>query len=327
MLVVLRALGLGDLLTAVPALRALSDAFPEHRRVLAAPVALAPLARLSGAVDEVVDTTPLASLHGALAHADLAVNLHGRGPQSHRILLDTQPHRLIAFAHHEVAESDGMPPWLEHEHEVARWCRLLCESGIPADPSRLDLPLPDRPVPAWMRGATIVHPGGKPSCRWPLERWTAVARVEHERGRTVLVTGGPGEVVLAAEVARLARLPVRAIVAGRTDLLDLAALVAAAGRVVCGDTGIAHLATALRTPSVVLFGPLSPSEWGPPPDRPWHRVLWAGRRGSPDAAVVHPGLLELDVPAVLSALHRLPSAMPSPTVSSPSASARHGRSP
>ena len=48
--VVLRALGLGDLLTVVPALRALAGAFPEHPLLLACPAALAPLARLSGAV-------------------------------------------------------------------------------------------------------------------------------------------------------------------------------------------------------------------------------------------------------------------------------------
>src|SRR5262249_6343706 len=47
-LLVLRALGLGDLLTAVPALCALADAFPAHRRVLAAPRALAPLALATG---------------------------------------------------------------------------------------------------------------------------------------------------------------------------------------------------------------------------------------------------------------------------------------
>ncbi len=315
LLVALRALGLGDLLTAVPALRALADAYPDHRRVLAAPAALAPLARLigavapraRGAVDEVFDTAPLAPLDRSLARPDVAVNLHGRGPQSHRLVLAAHPGRLIAFAHPDVVESAGLPCWVEDEHEVTRWCRLLRESGIPADPSRLDLPPPDRPVPGWMRGATVVHPGGKPSCRWPPERWGAVVGAELERGRNVVVTGGPGEVELATEVAHRGRLPPRAVLAGRTDLLDLAALVAAAGRVVCGDTGLAHLATALRTPSVVLFGPLSPAAWGPPPDRPWHRVLWAGRTGVAHASQPDPGLIELQVPSVLAELERLPA--------------------
>ena len=78
--VVLRALGLGDLLTAVPALRALADAFPRHPRLLATPAALAPLARASGAVDEVVPAEVLGQpLHRRLHGAGLAVNLHGRG--------------------------------------------------------------------------------------------------------------------------------------------------------------------------------------------------------------------------------------------------------
>ena len=53
--------------------------------------------------------------------------------------------------------------------------------------------------------------------------------------------------------------------AGRTDVVQLAALIARAGRVLCGDTGVAHLAPAFGIPSVVLFGPVPPSEWGPPP--------------------------------------------------------------
>ena len=86
---------------------------------------------------------------------------------------------------------------------------------------------------------------------------------------------------------------------------ELAAAIAVAGRVVCGDTGVAHLATALGTPSVVLFGPTSPSRWGPPRDRPIHRVLWAGRTGDPHASRPDPGLLAIGEDEVLQALEQL----------------------
>ena len=287
----LRALGLGDFLTAVPALRALADAFPDHRRVLAAPAAIEPLARLSATVDEVADTAPLAPLDPSLAGADIAVNLHGRGPQSTRLLKATQPRRLIAFG--------PGSEWVAGEHEVRRWCRLLRESGVPADPNRLDLP---RPRSAGVDGVTVIHPGAASGARrWPAQRWAAVARHEVRHGRAVVVTGGPDERRLAAEVAEGADLPDHAVLAGRTDLLHLAAVIAHAGLVLCGDTGVAHLATAFGTPSVVLFGPVPPSEWGPPTDRSQHVALWAGRRGDPHATEPDAGLLEMSVADVVQA--------------------------
>jgi ADP-heptose:LPS heptosyltransferase len=90
--------------------------------------------------------------------------------------------------------------------------------------------------------------------------------------------------------------------------MELAAAVSAAARVVSGDTGVAHLATALRRPSVVLFGPTSPLLWGPPPGRPWHRALWAGMTGDPHADTPDRGLLRLHVTDVLGALADLPPA-------------------
>src|SRR4051794_35502744 len=121
-LVVLRALGLGDFLTAVPALRALQAAFPDHRRLRRAPTWLEPLAALlGGAVSEIVDVEGRAAVPAALppvAHgADVAVNLHGRGPQSTELLRATLPGRLVAFG------LPGGPAWRAEEHEVARWCR------------------------------------------------------------------------------------------------------------------------------------------------------------------------------------------------------------
>jgi ADP-heptose:LPS heptosyltransferase len=324
LLLVYRPLGLGDLLCAVPALRALRDGFPGHRIVLCAPAALEPIARLSGAVDEVLDTAPLAV--PALRGADLAVNLHGRGPQSHRAVLASEPRRMIAFAAPPVPwppgpDTAGTAPfasgggldwsagdqdvdrWSRHvlewragEREVDRWCRLLTESGIPSDPSRLDLPRPAPAVGA-VGGATVIHPGAASGARrWPAERWAAVARAERDAGRRVVVTGSAAERALAEAVAGDAGY----VLAGRTDAAGLAAIVASAGRVFCGDTGVAHLATAFGTPSVVLFGPTPPSEWGPPPGRAQHVVLYRGGRGDPHADAPDPGLLEITVADVLA---------------------------
>jgi ADP-heptose:LPS heptosyltransferase len=300
---VLRALGLGDLLVAVPALRGLRAAYPAHRLVLAAPAGLAPLARLTGAIDELLPADGVAAppvLPAVPVPPALAVNLHGRGPQSTRALLGLRPARLSAYAHPELPELDG-PEWTDTEHEAARWCRLLAHHGVPADPGDLELARPPGPGPA--PGAVVVHPGAAHrSRRWPPDRYAAVAGALHRHGHRVVVTGGPAERPLATEVARLAGLPPAAVLAGDTDLLGLAALVAHARLVLCGDTGAGHLATAYRTPSVLLFGPTPPAEWGPP-DRPEHLVLWHGTgRGQPRADRVDPALLAVQVPEVLAAV-------------------------
>jgi ADP-heptose:LPS heptosyltransferase len=117
----------------------------------------------------------------------------------------------------------------------------------------------------------------------------------------VLLTGSARESAVAGLIAGKAGLAPGRVLAGRTDLDRLAKLVAGAGRVVSSDTGIAHLATALGTPSVVLFGPTPPQEWGPPPD-PRHTTLWAGRRGDPHAHEPDPGLLAIEPGTVIEAL-------------------------
>ena len=302
-LLVLRPLGLGDLLTAVPALRALARAHPFHEHVLAAPLQLSSLALLSGAVDRVVPARPLEPLPEECEGADLAIDLHGRGPGSHRVLLARHPQRLIAFYNAEVPETRGFPRWRDDEHEVDRWCRLLRESGIPADRGDLGIDPPPLEPPAVARGAIVVHPGaGYPARRWPADRWAAVTR---SLGPHVVITGSAEERALALSVGGMAGIGAERILAGRSDILELAAIVASARLLISADTGIAHLATALGTPSVVLFGPSAPSRWGPPADRPWHRVLWKGRVGDPNGMRPDPGLVAITVEEVLDASSRV----------------------
>jgi hypothetical protein len=264
---------------------------------------------------------------------DLAVDLHGRGAPSHRLLSALHPRRLIAFADPEGGYPHG-PSWRADEHEVRRWCRLLEEEGIASDPEDLDLipstgagtsmgagastgmgagtrldlrpnPNPDLlPHAPTADGVLIVHPGAaSASRRWGASRFATVAR---ELGGRVLITAGPGEERLGAEVVAAAGLPEDALITG-LGLDALAALVARAALVVSGDTGIAHLATAVRTPSVVLSGPVPPAEWGPPA-RPWHVALWHGHpgyRGDPHGTCIDPALDAITPTEVLDAARRV----------------------
>jgi len=289
----LRALGLGDLLTAVPALRGLRRAHPEQRLVLATPGWLEPVAMLTGAVDGVLPTAPLSRVPGWPPR--LAVNLHGRGPQSTQLLRELRAGEIWAY------DTAGAPAWDDGEHEVQRWCRLLEAHGVECDPLALDLAAPDEPPLAG--GLTVVHPGGAAAARrWPASRWSVVAEALADAGHDVVVTGSNDELDLARAVAAGAGLAPDAVVAGRLDLTGLCAVVACARLVLSADTGVAHLATAYRTPSLVLFGPVPPSRWGPPAVRRQHAVLWSGTTSDPFAAEPDPGLLLLTPDDVLAAL-------------------------
>jgi ADP-heptose:LPS heptosyltransferase len=302
---VLRALGIGDLATAVPALRGLRAARPTEEIVLAAPAWLSPLARLTGAVDRVLPVDGLDVPAIPVPPPRLAVNLHGRGPRSHRLLAGTCPEKMFAFACPAAGFRDG-PEWTQAEHEVRRWCRLLAGYRIASYPT--DLLLHPPAIPPVARGVTIVHPGAKyPARRWPRGRFARVAQELERAGHHVVVTGSPAELRLAARVAALAKLPEDRVLAGRTDVGDLAALVADADLVVCGDTGIGHLATGYGTPSVLLFGPTPPAWWGPLIEPARHRVLWHGEKHPgpvrrPGRRAPHPALAAITVDEVLETI-------------------------
>lgn len=296
---VLRALGLGDALTGVAALRGVRRAWPDRRVVLAGPAATGAWLRDLGVVDDVLAADGLAPLAWERT-GHLAVNLHGRGPQSHRALAATRPSRLVGFA---TSEHPDGPTWRADEHEVARWCRLVTSAGGPCDASDLRLAVP--PDTSTAPGTVLLHPGAASgSRRWPVERWGDVARALVDAGLDVTLTGGTTEADLCAAVAERSGRDVR-VLAGVLDLPGLAGVVAGARLLVCGDTGVAHLGTAVGTPSVLLFGPTPPRWWGPAIDADRHAVLWHGhphRPGDPHGTDVDPALAAITVDEVLEAV-------------------------
>ena len=305
-ILVIRALGLGDLLTAVPALRGLRRAYPGSVITLAAPGWLRPLLEPIDAVDGLFEVSTLDRIGPLSPTPDLVVNLHGAGPQSIDAAVRTGAERIITHCHPARPDLDG-PDWRLDLHEVERWCRLLRWSGVPVDAGDLRLARPAIPPAQGSEsiGVVVIHPGASAgSRRWPVERFGTVAGDLARSGRQVLVTGSESEFDLANEVVTAAGLPQVGSVAGRLTLDQLAGLVADASLVISGDTGVAHLASAYATPSVLLFGPTPPALWGPPVDGP-HTVLWHGGRGDPHADAPDPSLLEIGVDEVLAAAEAL----------------------
>ncbi|MCG5121079.1 glycosyltransferase family 9 protein [Streptomyces albidoflavus] len=308
-LLVLRALGLGDLLAGVPALRALRRAFPDHHLVLAAPENLREAAEATGAVDALFPAYAPGRGVPDLRHwpgppPQIAVDLHGTGFLSREALAVLAPERLLAYA-----PPPGRPAVLRPrrpEHERERWCRLLRAHGVPADSG--DLLLAPPRLASLAPDAVVVHPGADAAARrWPAERYAEVAATLARRGHRVVVTGGPGEDALVGAVADAAGIAPRDVFAGGLPFPRLSALIASARLLISGDTGPAHLAAAHAVPSVTLFGPVPPSAWGPPP-LPRHAALWhTGPPGDPHGTVPDPQLLRITVDEVLTAAaNRLP---------------------
>ncbi|WP_144711936.1 glycosyltransferase family 9 protein [Curtobacterium pusillum] len=302
-LLVLRAIKLGDLLVAVPALHALRRAFPDHRITLATTAWLAPVVELVP-VDVHLAQHGLDHPIGVPAGAvDVAVNLHGAGPESSDLVAALGARRVIGHA--DPSNGFAGPEWPDAVHERERWARLLEWHGIPADPDDVGIARPAAP-PA-VAGAAVVHVGAFHGARhWPTDRFAEVVRGLRERGLDVVLTGGADDVERAAAVAQAAGLAPEAVLADRLALQEFAGVIAAARLVVTVDTGAAHLASAYGIPSVVVFGPAPPEAWGPPASGP-HVVLTDAsvRRGDVFADDPDPALLAIGPEDVLAAVDRL----------------------
>jgi ADP-heptose:LPS heptosyltransferase len=110
----------------------------------------------------------------------------------------------------------------------------------------------------------VIQPGARYWFKaWPPERFAELAdRLNDRFGSQILVAGSPDEEPLTQSVVRQANSRPVAI-AGRSDVRTLAALLKRSALFVGNDTGAMHIAAAMGTPVVGLFGPSNPREWGP----------------------------------------------------------------
>jgi ADP-heptose:LPS heptosyltransferase len=298
---VFRALMLGDLLCAVPALRALRRGFPHARITLIGLPWTAELAERLDCVDGFIefpghpglpekacDVRTLPAFFAAVQaqRFDLALQMHGSGPIVNPLVATFGARHSAGFVNAEAWRPDAdaacYAPWPERGHEILRMLALTDWLGLPRDGTHLELPLrpADREAArALLPRATApgsyvcIHAGAQlPSRRWPIERFAAVANRLAALGETIVLTGTGPEAAQVAALSAAIEFPTINL-AGRTSLWTLGALVEGAALVICNDTGLSHVAAAVGTPSVVVSSGSDVARWAPL-DAARHRVLW-----------------------------------------------------
>jgi ADP-heptose:LPS heptosyltransferase len=198
-------------------------------------------------------------------------------------------------------------------HEVERSLDLVRTVGYelpPGDGGALAVRRTgERPAEVGDGPYVVVHPGVSVSARaWAPGRYAALVEALAADGRRVIVTGGPSEKDLTARVASPPRDQVLDL-GGKTDLADLAEVLAGADAVVVGNTGPAHLAAAVGTPIVSLFAPTVPAmrwrPWRVPQVLLYRDVPCAGCRARLCPVEGHPCLGGVTVEEVAAAVGRL----------------------
>lgn len=333
-IVVLRALYLGDMLCAVPAFRALRNAAPTaHVALVGLPTAREFSERFDSYVDEFIEfpgwpglPEQEADVHKAETLAerisrrsfDVAIQLHGSGTIANQVIARWNTVRAAGFyvPGQHCPDRDTFLPYPTQGHEIHRLLQLTRFLGAMRTDEALDLPLSpgDFQQLQAIRGVEslrhrdyiCLHAGAKwASRRWPAERFAAVANALGGRGFEIVLTGTLAEQSIVDQLKGQLQTSYLDL-CGLTSLGSLAALIHGARLVITNDTGVSHVAVAVRTPSVVLVLGSDPARWAPL-DSERHRTVMAPVDCRPceyfDCPIGFKCADGVTVPAVLAAAH------------------------
>jgi heptosyltransferase-1 len=283
---------LGDIVHAIPVAAALRRAFPtaridwlvsaKHREILD----LVPVVDRRLVIKDRGDATGGRSMLAAVAELrrgryDAAIDLQGL-LKSAALARASGAARVIGFASTYLRERFARPFYTdvydpgcrgiydpqETRHVVRLNLGLLEPLGLTAVMPEFPIDRVDSDVARQVRERAggryaLLNPGAAwPNKRWPPARFGAVAVALRDRhGLTSVVARGPGEDTIAEEVVAASK--GAALVPPPTSIADLVALARGAALMISGDTGPTHIATAIGTPVVGIFGPTRPSRNGP----------------------------------------------------------------
>jgi len=308
---VFRALNLGDMLCAVPALRALRKGLPGAQITLVGlPWAASFQRRYARYIDRFIafpGYPGLPEAQGSQAaideffsamqaeRFDLCLQMHGCGPVSNAVVQRFKGRRALGLGSAEGISATSpleVLPYPENDHEIRRNLYLVRHGlGVACNDESPEFPLVSEdfeelagyPELNACLGTPFVclHPGARdPGKRWPTSHFAQVGDQLARQGLKIVITGSQAERALAQQVVdAMHHHAVNA--ACDISIGGLAALMSAARLLVSNDTGAAHIASGLRLPSVVIFFATDPLRWGPPKDGP-HRIVYGSPLPDPD---------------------------------------------
>ncbi len=275
---------LGDTILAIPTIRAIRHTFPNAElTVLASPSNLSYLAHCPYIDKRIRFQTPGHQLFGQLRHEgfDWAIDLEHWPRLSALLAYASGAPMRIGFqtnGQHRHLLFTTSVPHTAGRHEVRNFLDIATRLGCPTLEFGLEVWYSESER-EWVHQTLaqeeispelplfVLHPEagrrGEPRRRWPLERYIALADTLVERyGAQIILTGALTEVEVSQEIAE--RTKHRAVVlAGRTDVNQLAALFAEATLVMSGNCGPMHLAAAASARVIGLHGPTNFAQWGP----------------------------------------------------------------
>ena len=266
-ILVIRGGAIGDFILTLPALKLLRDAFPDARIEILGYKHIIALAEMGGYADATrsIEYGPLASFFardGELSPE--LVEYFGSFREVVSYLFD--PDGIFAANLKRTGVRNlitGSPKITDEEHAARQLARPLERLALYLEDPAAILSLPG--IEKVDRDLIAIHPGsGSETKNWPLQKWTDLAQqlLRPNDSRKILLVGGE------ADGARLAALRTalpneRVELAENLPLPELARRLRNCRVFLGHDSGISHLAAAVGTPSLLLFGPTDPAIWAP----------------------------------------------------------------
>ncbi len=285
---VFRALQLGDMLCVIPAIRSLRYAYPNAQiTLIGLPWAESFVRRFNmyfdkfihfpgceGLPEQPYDPQQLDTFVSNMKAKkfDLVLQMQGNGTIVNPLMFLFDPKNVSGYYNEEsYVASDFFMQYPGYGSEILRHLQLMNHLGIELQGSYLEFPITKKDeqdfeelyVPLFTRKYVCVHPGSRGSWRqWPPQYFGALADYCIEQGFTVVVTGTKEEQNITRELIKCIHHPVIDLT-GKTSLGAIAVLIKNAFMLIANCTGVSHIASALKTPSVIISMDGEPERWAP----------------------------------------------------------------